>query len=260
MEKQINYTFGQKAAAWGVHAFTASGIVAGFWGIVSVANGDFFMAFAMLFLTVIIDGVDGTFARIFKVTEVLPDVSGQTMDYVIDFATYAIIPAFIIYEATKGGIPIEEGGNYMIPENLRMWAAAIILLISSLYYGKEGMVSRDMYFVGFPVLWNLVAFYLYYVTNLSPIGNFIMVIVFAILHFVPIKYLYPSRTKKFMIMNILNTVLFLVGNFALLVLIEWEYKMPIALMIARAASILSLFYFGALSVYHTWFDPDTKDI
>lgn len=260
MEQQTEYTFGQKAAAWGVHAFTASGIVAGFWGIVSVANGDFFMAFAMLFLTVVIDGVDGTFARMFKVKEVLPDVSGMTMDYVIDFATYAIIPAFIIYEATQKGIPIEDGGIYMIPDQLRMWSAAIILIVSALYYGKEGMVSRDMYFIGFPVLWNLVAFYLYYVTNLSPMGNFIMVLVFAILHFVPIKYLYPSRTKKFMKLNILNTVVFLVSNFALLVLIEWKYDLPTALSLARIGSVVSLLYFGALSVYHTWFDPSTKDI
>ena len=248
MEKQREYTLGEKTAAWAVHTFTASGIVAGFWGIVSAANGDFFMAFSMLFLTVIIDGVDGTFARKFKVTEVLPEVSGKTMDSVIDFATYAIIPAFIIYKAD------------LVPQELSMWAAAIILLVSTLYYGKEGMVSNDMYFVGFPVMWNLVAFYLYYVSNLSPMANFMVVIVFAILHFVPIKYLYPSRTKKFMKMNILATVVLILANFALLVLIEWEYNMPTELFVARFLSIASLLYFGALSVYHTWFDLDTKDI
>ena len=253
MGQNTQFTFSQKAAAWGVHAFTASGIVAGFWAIVSVSNQDFFMAFAMLFLTVIIDGVDGTFARMFKVTEVLPDVSGKTMDYVIDFATYAIIPAYIIYEA-------KSDDAYLIPDNLRFLSAAIILLISTLYYGKEGMVSRDMYFVGFPVMWNLVAFYLYYVSNLSPTGNFIMLVVFAVLHFVPIKYLYPSRTKKFKKLNILATVVLIVSNFALLVLIEWKYDMPAELTIARASSVIALLYFGVLSIYHTWFDPDTKDI
>ena len=235
-------------AAWAVHAFTASGIVAGFWSIVSIANGDFFTAFAMLFLTVIIDGVDGTFARMFKVTEVLPDMSGKTMDYVIDFATYAIIPAFLIYQAN------------LIPEELRFIAAAIVLLVSTLYYGKEGMVSNDMYFIGFPVMWNLVAFYLYYVVNLPPMGNFILVIFFAILHFVPIKYLYPSRTKKFMKLNIAATVILLVSNFILLVLIEWKFEMPTEIFIARLLSIASLLYFGGLSVYHTWFDKDTKGI
>ena len=245
------YSFGQKAAAWAVHAFTASGIVAGFWAIVSAAEGNFSMAFAMLILTVIIDGVDGTFARMCSVTEVLPNVSGKTMDYVIDFATYAIIPAFIIYQAD------------LIPADLRIWAAAIILIVSTLYYGKEGMVSNDMYFVGFPVMWNLVAFYLFYVTNLPPMGNFILVIIFAVLHFVPIKYLYPSRSKKFMKMNILASVVLLGSNFALLLLVgddRTTTDMPMETMLARAFSIGSLLYFGALSVYHTWFDADTKGI
>jgi phosphatidylcholine synthase len=207
----------------------------------------------MLFLTVIIDGLDGTFARMFNVTEVLPDVSGKTMDYVIDFVTYAIVPAYIIYAANIDG-------QYLIPDDLRFVTATIILLISTLYYGKEGMVSNDMYFVGFPVMWNLVAFYLYYVTNLPAAGNFILVLVFAVLHFVPIKYLYPSRTKKFQKLNILATVLLLGSNFTLLVLIEWKYDMPTELIIARTLSVVTLLYFGVLSIYHTWFDEDTKNI
>jgi phosphatidylcholine synthase len=207
----------------------------------------------MLCLTVIIDGLDGTFARMFNVTEVLPDVSGKTMDYVIDFVTYAIVPAYIIYAANIDG-------QYLIPDDLRFVTAAIILLISTLYYGKEGMVSNDMYFVGFPVMWNLVAFYLYYVTNLPAAGNFILVLVFAVLHFVPIKYLYPSRTKKFQKLNILATVLLLGSNFTLLVLIEWKYDMPTELIIARTLSVVTLLYFGVLSIYHTWFDEDTKNI
>lgn len=250
-EMTTEYSFGQKTAAWAVHAFTASGIVAGFWAIVSAAEGNFSMAFAMLILTVIIDGVDGTFARLCKVTEVLPDVSGKTMDYVIDFATYAIIPAFIIYQAD------------LIPADLRLWAASIILIVSSLYYGKEGMVSNDMYFVGFPVMWNLVAFYLYYVTDLPLMGNFVLVVIFAVLHFVPIKYLYPSRTKKFMKMNILASLILLGSNFALVLLVgddPTSTTMPTETLIARALSVGSLLYFGGLSIYHTWFDMDTKDL
>jgi len=267
MEEQTElikeYSFSQKSAAWGVHAFTASGIVAGFWAIVSAVEHNFAMAFAMLILTVIIDGIDGTFARMFKVTEVLPHVSGKTIDYVIDFATYAIIPAFIIYMATQNGSSTEDGGVHIIPDDLRIWTAAIILIISSLYYGKEGMVSNDMYFVGFPVMWNLVAFYLYYVTNLSPTGNFIMVLFFAVLHFVPIKYLYPSRTKKFMKMNILASVVLLGSNFALVLLLGNDPSttdMPTETVVARTLSVMSLLYFGALSVYHTWFDAETKDM
>ncbi len=241
----------QKAAAWGVHAFTASGMVAGFWAIVSASEGHFSMAFVMLIVSVIIDGIDGTFARLFRVQEVLPNVSGQTMDYVIDFATYAIIPAYIIYEAT------------LLPPALAFWGATIILIVSALYYGKEGMVSNDYYFVGFPVMWNLVAFYLFYVFNFSPIGNFITVIIFAILHFVPIKYLYPSRSKRFMGLNILASALLIISTALLAFLLgdAPSYVGATTLMVvARWVAILSLAYFGVLSVYHTWFDPHTKGL
>lgn len=264
MGKELNqkqkYSTGRKLAAWAVHLFTASGIVAGFYAIVAIAEGDFFLAFILLLVTTIIDGIDGTFARMVKTTEVLPNISGKTMDYVIDFATYAIIPAFLIYAATLGGVSIENGGEYLIPDYLREASAIIILLISSIYYGKEGMVSDDYYFIGFPVLWNLVAFYLYYVFNLSPIGNFIMVLIFGILHFVPIKFMYPSRTKKFQGLNIIVTVLCIGSNFALLVVVEWNVTVAYLELAARSLSILSLSYFGFLGIYHTYFDKETKGI
>lgn len=248
-----SFSFGQKFAAWCVHAFTASGIVVGFFAIVAITEQNIPLAFALLLATLVIDGVDGTFARMFRVQEVLPDVSGKMMDAVIDFATYAIIPAFLLYAA------VDSEGQYLLPEALRNWAAAIILLVSALYYGKDGMISSDYYFIGFPVMWNAVAFYIYYVFGLSPMLNFIAIMIFAILHFVPIKYLYPSRTKKFMKFNILNTVLFVVGNVALVVIIETEIDAPLLLLVAKSLSIGSAAYYGALSIYHTYFDPDTKN-
>ncbi len=251
MQTNHSPSFLEKAAAWSVHAFTASGIVAGFWAIVSASEGQFAMAFVMLIVSVIIDGVDGTFARLARVKEVLPQVSGQTMDYVIDFATYAIIPTYIIYEAD------------LLPPALALPGAAIILIVSALYYGKEGMVSNDYYFVGFPVMWNLVAFYLFYVFNLSPVGNFITVVVFAVLHFVPIKYLYPSRSKRFMGLNILASTLLILSTAALAFLLgnDPSYVGATTWMhVARWVAIGSLLYFGILSVYHTWFDPQTKGL
>jgi phosphatidylcholine synthase len=259
MNNSAQYTLKQKIAAWLVHAFTASGIVAGFWAIVCISEGNFFMAFMMLFLTLVIDGIDGTFARMAKTTEVLPNMSGKTMDYVIDFATYAIIPAYLIYAATQNGTPVAEGGSYLVPDNLRFISAAIILLVSTLYYGREGMVSNDYYFVGFPVMWNMVAFYLYYVYQFSPVMNFVMIILFAVLHFVPIKFLYPSRTPRFKGMNIFITILFIVSNVALIVLVETGQTLPFWRAILRGLSLFTMLYFGAMAVYNTWFDPMTKE-
>lgn len=244
-----------KLLAWLVHAFTASGIVAGLWAIICIAEGRFVMAFWMLLLTQIIDGVDGTFARMVKTTEVLPNVSGKTMDYVIDFCTYAVIPAYFMYQATH-----IVNGQFLLPEELRFVMASIVLITSTIYYGKEGMVSNDYYFVGFPVMWNLVAYYLYLVFDLSPIANVAIILFFCVLQFVPIKFVYPSRTKKFKRMNIAATVLILGSNALLLVDASNGVELGNYLTTVRLISILSLLYFGVTAVYHTYFDAETKEL
>jgi phosphatidylcholine synthase len=107
------------------------------------------------------------------------------IDYVIDFANYAIIPAFFIYQSGLIEDPL-----------LNAIAVGSILLVSAIYYGMDGMVSDDFFFVGFPVLWNLVMFYLFFVFDWPEWLNFSCILFLAVLHFVPIKFMYPSRATK----------------------------------------------------------------
>lgn len=250
-----HFSLGQKAAAWAVHSFTSLGIVAGFLSIVAVSEGNFFAAFTWLLVAFIIDGVDGTFARIFQVEQVLPYMHGKTIDYVVDFTNYAVIPAYIVYAAPQLG-----GTEYLLPDALRIWAAVIMLLVSALYYGKDGMVSDDYYFIGFPVMWNFVAFYLYYVFALSPMANFITIVVIAILHFVPIKYLYPSRTRKFMALTLITFLAGGVSGISLVLLIEWKAEQAWAIGLTKFCLIFMLLYNLVLSLYHTYFDKETKSV
>ena len=89
----------EKSLAWSVHIFTASGLWAGFMAILAINHHNWRSAMFWLLACLIIDGIDGTFARMFRVKEVLPYMDGKTIDYVIDFATYAIIPAYFFYES-----------------------------------------------------------------------------------------------------------------------------------------------------------------
>lgn len=52
--------------------------------------------------------------------------------------------------------------------------------------------TDDGYFLGFPSLWNLVALYLY-ALPLGGWASLAIVIVLALLTFVPIRHLYPSQ-------------------------------------------------------------------
>ncbi len=232
----MKYTFTQKALAFSVHAFTASGMVAGFMALLAVAEHEFNQAMLWLLLAFIIDGIDGTFARLFKVKEVLPNFDGKMIDSVIDFSTYAIIPAYFIYESS------------LLPSDYKLLGASIILLVSAIYYGKLGMISSDYYFIGFPVLWNLVAFYLFFVMNFSEWINFGLIIVFAIMHFIPIKFAYPSRTDKFKVFNILFSLIFFISNIWLV------YILPSKNDILSWLSISCIVYFLIIAIYNTWFE------
>jgi len=125
------FTFFQKTMAWCVHLLTASGLVAGFMAILAINDLAWRGAMLWLVVALVIDGIDGTFARIFRVQEVLPHMNGKTMDYIIDFATYAIIPAYFFHQA----------GLVEAPYNLP--CTILILLVSALYYSKKTIIFWD---------------------------------------------------------------------------------------------------------------------
>lgn len=230
------FTFFQKTMAWCVHLLTASGLVAGFMAILAINDLAWRGAMLWLVVALVIDGIDGTFARIFRVQEVLPDMNGKTMDYIIDFATYAIIPAYFFHQAGLVDDP------YNLP------CTILILLVSALYYSKEGMVSEDYYFVGFPVMWNMVVFYLYFVFDFSSLTNALLVIFFAILHFVPIKFVYPSRVKHFRRLTLAVTTILIVDLAVIL------YYHPGKYFWLSLVAILAAVYYGVLAIYNTWWE------
>ena len=178
------FTAREKALAWSAHLFTATGVLTVFMAILAVSAHDFRAAMSWLLAALLIDGIDGTLARRFRVAEVLPHINGKNIDFVIDFAAYAIVPAYMIYES--GLI----GGAWNLA------GAFLILLVSAVYYAKEGMVSDDHYFGGFPVMWNMAAFYMIFVFQWGHWGNVLLVAAPSVLHFVPIKVAHPRRATQ----------------------------------------------------------------
>ena len=229
-------------AAWAVHIFSACGLLAGFLSILAINRSDWRAAMAWLLVALLIDGIDGTFARKFKVKEKLPIVDGKMIDTVVDFTNYAVVPAYFIYMAG------------VVPPALGLPIAFLILIVSAVYYGKEGMVSEDFYFVGFPVMWNVVVFYLVFVfpnsqTTLDPrplpLINTAVIVILAAMHFIPIKFAYPSRASSMRISTTVATVSILV----LMPVIVWVYPQVPAWL--RILAVGNLAYFGGLAVYDT---------
>src|SRR6478736_6295752 len=85
-----------RAKAFSVHIFTASGAALALLAMLAAVRGEWVWMFGLLGIALIVDGIDGTFARKLKVAETLPNWSGDALDLVVDFGTYVFVPAFAI--------------------------------------------------------------------------------------------------------------------------------------------------------------------
>jgi phosphatidylcholine synthase len=171
-----------RAAAWAVHAFTASGAVMGLASLLATVQGDYRGAFLWMIAATAVDGVDGWLARLARVGELAPGLDGKRLDDIVDYVTYVVAPAFLLLRA--GLLPVDAG-----------WPVAAAILLSSAYgFSRTDAKTADHFFTGFPSYWNIVALYLY-VLGLDPSANAAVLLRFVALVFVPIGYIYPSRTE-----------------------------------------------------------------
>jgi len=159
------------------------GGVIGMLALVAISDNKIQVAWMLLIIAFIIDMTDGTLARRYQVSTILPQFDGAKIDDLIDFLTYVWAPILIIHASGLISNPF--------------WLALPIL--GSLYaYGRPGMkeVDGEAYFIGFPSYWNVVALYLYW---LQPIESVVigLLIFFFILSFIPSRYLYPSKNPKY---------------------------------------------------------------
>jgi phosphatidylcholine synthase len=188
------FTPQQRAAAFCVHIFTACGVGLGLLALIAATRGEWTAMFLWLGLALLFDGVDGPIARKLRVPQVLPNWSGDALDFVVDFVTYVFVPAYAI--AASGLLPPYTG----VP------LAFAIVVSGALYFGDLRMKTADNFFRGFPVLWNAVAFYLLLLKP-SPWLGALSIVALVGLTFVPIKFLHPVRVRRMREVNLALLVL-----------------------------------------------------
>ncbi len=171
----------RRLAAWGVHLFTASGAVAGLLALVAIARGDAAVAFWWMTYTLIVDSADGTMARAVGVKQVLPWIDGARLDDCVDYFTYVLVPAFFM---------VQFG---LFPPVLAIPVAGLVCIASGYGFAQTSAKTADHFFTGFPSYWNVVAFYLW-ALDWSPWTNAAITTLLAVGVFVPLRYIYPSRT------------------------------------------------------------------
>jgi phosphatidylcholine synthase len=168
--------------AWGVHLYTALGLVmAGAAAVLVVRGGaeDIRGAFLLMLVATAIDASDGSLARAVEVKRVLPGFDGRRLDDIIDFHTYTSLPLLLVWRS--GVLRPEQAPWLLVP-----------LLASAYGFSQADAKTADGYFRGFPSYWNVVAFYLYSLRLPSTLA-LAVVLGLAVLTFVPARYLYPSQ-------------------------------------------------------------------
>src|SRR5947209_12011504 len=222
-----------KICGFAVHFYTASGALLAFLIVLAAIRGDAVQARWLALLALVIDGTDGWLARRFHVKETLPWFDGARLDDIVDYLTYAFAPILLLWNT--GHLPKGPAGIIL---------AALPLLASGYQFCRVDAKTEDHFFLGFPSYWNVLAFYII-IFNLSAIIVGTILLTCSILVFVPIRYLYPSRTVILRPLTLALTGIWLL-SYALIL-----QQMPTPQPLLATFSLFYLLYYGGLSVYLT---------
>jgi phosphatidylcholine synthase len=217
-----------------VHLYTASGAVLAFLMVLAAIQGNAVQALWISLITLIVDGTDGSLARRFRVRETLPWFDGARLDDIVDYLTYVFAPILLIWKL--GFLPAGISGMIM---------AALPLLASSYQFCRVDAKTNDHFFLGFPSYWNVIAFYAI-VLNLSPMIVGPVLIFWSIMVFVPIRYLYPTRTAAFRTVTLTLSGLWLISYGVILL------QMPYPNQLLVNFSLLYMAYYVILSLYMSY--------
>jgi len=149
--------------------------------MMATVRGEAATAFLWMAYTIVIDAIDGTLARAVGVKEVIPWIDGSRLDDLVDYFTYVLVPAFFLVQM------------HLLPTGWVLPVVGLMVIASAYGFSQTTAKTADHFFTGFPSYWNIVVFYLY-ALGWTPAVNALWIVALAIGVFVPIRYVYPSRT------------------------------------------------------------------
>ena len=222
------FPLGLRLAGYAVHLYTASGSVLALLIVVAAVEGHPTTALWLGLATLFIDGTDGMLARRARVKETIPWFDGALLDNIVDYLTYVFAPVILLWT------------THRLPDGVTGWVlAALPLLASSYQFCRVDAKTDDHFFLGFPSYWNIVAFYVI-VLNLGTTTTAAILVVCAIGVFVPVRYLYPSRSMVFWKLTMALCAVWLVTYGLLLIEVPHPNAIVVALSLAYVAYYLAV--------------------
>ncbi len=173
----------RQALAFCVHLLTASGAAIALFAMLAAADQNWKWMFIWLALALFVDGIDGPLARLARTKKYAANWDGVLLDLIVDFLTYAFIPAYALAQARL--MPPWEG-----------WFLAIVIVsTSALYFADTRMKLPDNSFSGFPACWNMVVQVFFALLPPPPL-MIAVVCILGLAQFFPLKFIHPIRTLR----------------------------------------------------------------
>ena len=165
---------------WAVHLLTASGAALALAASLAAANNQWQLAFLWLGIALIVDGLDGPLARR---RQRVPWFDGAMLDFVIDYATYVLVPAIILVRCD------------LVAQPYGLIAGLVVAVVGAMYFADTRMKTPDAAFRGFPAVWNVVVFQLM-IYQWPQLITLLILAVFSVLTFTGVEFVHPIRVKR----------------------------------------------------------------
>jgi len=220
----------RRLAGWAVHFYTALGIPLAYLAVDALAHADGPRYLLIACIAAFVDGTDGVLARAVKIKEVVPEFSGRRLDDIIDYIHFVALPMMAL--PALGMIPASS-----------QWIVVFPLMASAYGFCQEHAKTEES-FVGFPSYWNILVIYFYV---LAAPASFIVgsLVFFSVLVFVPVHYVYPSRTRFMRKTTLITGIFWTAAMFAISIQPTATWAQPLAI-----GSLVYPSYYVLLSAVH----------
>ena len=228
----------QRRTGFSIHVLTASGALAGLIALQSVIDGHIRSALLWLIVCQLLDGIDGPIARKFDVSLHAPHIDGHVLDLVIDYVTCVVVPTVLLIRMD------------VVEPRLTMIISGLILITSALWFARTDQETEDVWFNGFPAVWNIVI-PTFILLDTSQRYAAIMCLLFCVAQLTRVKFPHLVRVHALRPATYAVTVLY----FGAFILLSVQY--PNGPQWARNIVLIAPVYLVAIVVWRTFFPHRT---
>jgi phosphatidylcholine synthase len=232
-------------SGYALHVMTASGAAAGLLALQAVIDNNVRGALLWLLVCQVLDGLDGPIARKIDVVFNAPRVDGYVLDLIVDYVTCVVVPVALLVRLN------------MLPSEFQTLIAAMVLLLSALWFARTDIETEDHWFNGFPAVWNL-AVPTFLIFDLSQQQTAVLTVLLAVSQLTNIKFPHLVRVVKWRQFTLPFGIIYTLT----LLILSWNYSNTEGVQSSLVADIVMIafpVYIGAISLVRTFTGSDESE-